>query len=339
MLDERKKLVLQAIIDDYIETAEPVGSRAIARRYNLGVSPATIRNEMADLEETGYLQQPHISAGRIPSDKGYRFYVDVLMQPERVAVDGWESIHARITQKRQEMDALIQETSDMLSLLTEHIAVVVAPSATSCLLRHLQLVPIDPQTILLVMVLEPGLIQNRLLAISEPQTPGEVLRVSHVLNEKLKGLSYRELRPALVKDVLEECGQLGAIVVQMLQTELALNKTEKMSLSGTIHIFNQPEFRDIEKAKTLIGALEKRSELFRVLDAISRMGGVQVAIGRENHSNTMEDCSVVASSYHMGRSVIGTIGVIGPTRMEYSRVVAVVDLMANLLSEVLTQSQ
>src|SRR5690554_1731812 len=186
MLNDRKISVLQAIIDDYIQSAEPVGSRTIARRYKLGVSPATIRNEMADLEEIGYIIQPHVSAGRIPSDKGYRFYVDVLMQPNPVSEQQRLEIRRRVKAKQEEIDLLIQETSKMLTLLTNYIAIVIAPPVNSCILKHIQLVPLDDSRVLVILILDPGRVQNRIIKVQKKYNRQTLDELSQQLTNKFR---------------------------------------------------------------------------------------------------------------------------------------------------------
>lgn len=202
LLNERKISVLHAIIDDYIRSAEPVGSRTIARRYNLGVSPATIRNEMADLEETGYIIQPHISAGRIPSDKGYRFYVDVLMEPSPIPAIKRQEIYRRVQKQSQEIEVLIQETSKLLALLTNYVAIVVVPPVVKCVLKHIQLVLIDELRILVILVLYPGIVQNRIIRVQTRYTVEELTLISQQLTQKLQGLSYGEMRSLAISGQL-----------------------------------------------------------------------------------------------------------------------------------------
>ena len=336
MLDERKMLVLRAIIDDYILSAEPVGSRSIARKHNLGVSPATIRNEMADLEETGYLQQPHVSAGRVPSDKGYRFYVDMLMEPEPISSEARQRIHAIVLNRRQEIEKLIQETSQILSLLTNYTSIVIAPPVKTCVLRHIQMVPLDDHTILVVMVLQPGMVQNKIIRTDRVHSAAELSRMSLVLNDKLRGMTYRDIGKSLVREIRAELGDIGEALLEIVSDELANSGEEHIYLNGTLHIFNQPEFKDIERARLLLSVLEKKDVITALFFELARSVGVQAAIGHENSCSEMQDCSVVTATYQMGGEVIGAIGVIGPTRMEYAKVFSTVELLANALSEILS---
>ncbi len=337
MLDERKMLVLRAIVDDYIHSAEPVGSRTIARRYELGVSPATIRNEMADLEGTGYIMQPHVSAGRIPSDKGYRFYVDMLMQPERISEAQRQKIQHKVSARQQQVEQLIQETSKLLALLTQYIAIVVAPPLTGSVLKHIQLVSIDDLSILVVMVLNPGMVQNKIIKTKTKYSLVELTTISERLNLRLRGITYREIGTHLIRDIQEEFGDIGMALLEIISSELAESSQEQLYLNGAIHIFNQPEFKDVDRAKSLLTVLEEKEIVSKVINELSRVTGVQVAIGHENNRVEIQECSVVTSTYNVSGEVIGAIGVIGPTRMEYAKVFSIVDLMANSLSEILSE--
>lgn len=329
-------LVLRAVIDDYIATADPVGSRSIARKHNLGVSPATIRNEMADLEETGYLQQPHVSAGRIPSDLGYRFYVDVLMEPHSVSEAEQKQIQVDVMTHRQEMAQLIQQASRLLAVLTRSIAMVVAPPVEGLTVRHIQLTGIDDNTVLVVLVLNPSLVQNRIIHLQQPYTAEELDDLSKRLNKKVKGLTYRGLSTSMIRELLE-LGEVGEALVDVLAQGLARQKQEQVHLDGTLHMFSQPEFKDVERARTLLEALEQREDLLSLFNEMTDSSGIHVVIGHENPKVEMQQCSLVTATYHVGGSVIGSIGVMGPTRMEYARNYAVVDLVAGALSEALSE--
>ncbi len=328
--------VLKAVIDDYIETADPVGSRSIARKHKLGVSPATIRNEMSDLEEIGYLQQPHVSAGRIPSDLGYRFYVDVLMEPQAITEEESKKVHGDVMAHRQEMDQLIHEASRILAMLTRSISLVVAPPVEGLTVRHIQLTCIDEHTILLVLVLNPSMVQNRIMQVQGSYSAEELDDLSKRLNKKVKGLTYRGLTASMVRDLMDY-GEIGEGLVDALAQGLARQKQEQMHLNGALQIFNQPEFKDIDRARTLLEVLEEREDLLTLLGQLSNSSGIKVVIGTENPKVEMQQCSLVTATYHIGGNVIGSIGVMGPTRMEYSRIYSVVDLVADSLSETLTE--
>lgn len=336
MLDERKRLVLRAIIDSYIETAEPVGSRTIARKHDLGVSPATIRNEMADLEETGYLQQPHVSAGRIPSDKGYRFYVDALMEPYIFPGTEVERIEKEMLDPQLSPDRALHEAARLLAVLTESVSLVVAPSTDQLVFKHLQLVPLDETSILVTLVLHPMIVKHRLIRTEQEVSPEQVAELSAALNKKLRGVTYRQLGPTILNEIIRDFGDIGRVLVELLIQGLAEEKGEQLYATGTTNILNQPEFRDVERAIVLLEALEQKEQLLSALSSAAKSSGVQVVIGRENVYSPMQNCSLVTCTYYVGSDVVGTLGVLGPTRMDYARVVSAVNLVAQALSELLT---
>lgn len=334
MLDDRKRLVLRAVIEDYIETAEPVGSRTIARRHQLGVSSATIRNEMADLEEIGYLEQPHVSAGRVPSDKGYRFYVDMLMEPLQYTLQQYHQVQKEMLRHYREMERLCQEAGRLLASLTNSAAVVVAPPIEHLAFQHVQLLPVDANDVLVVLVLHPSVVKNRLMKTEKAYTASELLEMSMGLNQKLKGVTYRNLGPTILREIVAEFGEIGHVMVELLINGLVEEKNEQVYSSGAPQILSQPEFKDVEKAKLFFEALEQKEIWLKLLADDSE--GVQVTIGKENPYADMQDLSVVKATYHVGGQVVGSIGVVGPTRMDYARMVAMVELIASALSELLT---
>ncbi|MGI6148260.1 MAG: heat-inducible transcription repressor HrcA [Firmicutes bacterium] len=335
MLDDRKSQVLRAVIEDYIETAEPVGSRTIARKHRLGVSPATIRNEMADLEETGYLEQPHVSAGRIPSDKGYRFYVDTLMEPVQYTVEQYRQVYDEMIKHYREMERLIQEAGRLLASMTKSAAIVVAPPIEQLTFQHVQLLPVDERDVLVVLILSPNVVKNKIIRTERAFDSAELALLSAGLNQRLKGITYRDLGPTVLREIVADFGEIGQVMVELLVKGLAGDKNEQVYSSGMTHILNQPEFRDVEKAKALIEALEHKDLWLNLL--CDDLHGVRVTIGKENIYSDIQDCSLVTATYHVGGHVVGSLGVIGPTRMEYARMLAMVELIASTLSELLTE--
>ncbi len=338
-LDSRKKKVLQAIVEDYIATAEPVGSRTIARKYNLGVSPATIRNEMADLEEMGYLEQPHTSAGRIPSDLGYRFYVDCLMAPcDHSSIDH-ESIASAYRRKVREIESLIQMTVRVLSESTNCLAVVLGPQFGLARVQYLQFFPLFSHQALMVLVTDTGLAENRLIEIPEGTQPGELLHVGQVLNRTLAGLTLDEVSSTAWRELSSELARYRSIVEQvteLLEALTAQDGAERVYMAGTINILTQPEFRDIDKARMLLGLLEKNQALYHLLKP--KTHDLSISIGEENQMVEVRDCSLVSSAYHIGQSTHGHLAVMGPRRMDYSRIVSVVQIVEGVFSETLRKN-
>jgi len=338
-LDERKRRILKAITHDYINTAEPVGSRTLARRYGFGVSPATIRNEMADLEEDGYLQQPHTSAGRIPSEKGYRFFVDALMSPKELSQDEVRQIHSALGGYRQVED-VVHESVKVLALLSQHAAIVVAPSISHGTIRCLQIIPLDDLNVLLVLVVDPGFAQSRIVETTRPLRSLEIARINYFFERRLSGMMLADVGSSLVGEMREEITDdaLVSEALNLLARGLRNIKKEQVFLDGTIHLLEQPEFKDLNKVKVLLSVLDDEKVLWHILnDALDR-SGMQVTIGSENVHEGFQDCSLVTASYELSGQIIGSVGVIGPTRMDYERVVAVVEGMACSLSALLSES-
>lgn len=337
-LDERKKRILLAIIQDYIATAEPVGSRTIAKKYELGVSPATIRNEMADLEDMGYIEQPHTSAGRIPSDLGYRYYVDFLMEKYRLADVDRELISQGFETRRLEVAQVIQRTGQLLSQMTNYTTIVLGPQPGKTGIRHVQLVPVETGKALLVMVSLSGLVQNRLIEIPENLNAEDLWQISQVLNAKLHGKTISDIRRTLLQEIYSELARQRAVaelVLDLLSQEELLSGEEKVYLAGTLNILNQPEFRNLEKIKTLLSLLEQEEQLRHLVQPEDE--GMLVRIGAENPIQVMRDCSMITATYTVDGQVVGAIGVLGPTRMEYARVMALVEYITENLSLMLSE--
>lgn len=335
-LDERKNKVLQAIIEDYVATAEPVGSRTIARKYHLGVSPATIRNEMSDLEELGYLEQPHTSAGRIPSDRGYRYYVDCLMERREVQPSEEELIRRTFERKAREIDSLVRETARLLSDTTHLTTVISGPQISKAHFRELRLVPLGGDKAVLVYITDSGFVENQVLEMPVEVTMLELQRVSEVLNDQLRGQPVEALSRAAVRTLQQELHKYGALLEQTMQflgASLEPGDKHRVYLGGTTHMLNQPEFRDIDKVRNLLTLLEDEHRVSELLSSADGVDRAAIQIGEEIKVRELADCSVVSATYRLGGDVIGRIGVIGPKRMEYARVVGIVNSVTKHLAE------
>lgn len=335
-LDDRKNKVLQAIIEDYVATAEPVGSRTIARKYQLGVSPATIRNEMSDLEELGFLEQPHTSAGRVPSDRGYRYYVDCLMESRDVGVTEQELIRRTFERKVREIDTLVRETARVLSDATHLTAVISGPQIQRAHFRDLRLVPLGADKAVLVYITDSGFVENQVLELPVEVTMLELQRVSDVLTEQLRGQPVATLSKAALSALQRELSRYGALLEQALQflaQNLEPGEKQRLYLGGTTNILNQPEFRDVDKVRSLLNLLENEEVISSVLSTGERENQANIQIGEEIHVRELVDCSVVSATYRLGDEVLGRIGVIGPRRMEYARIVSVVNAISRQLSD------
>lgn len=337
-MDDRKQKVLLAIVQDFIATAEPVGSRTIAKKYGLGVSPATIRNEMADLEELGYIEQPHTSAGRIPSVRGYRYYVDYLMKKRELSREEEELIRREFEIKVKDMGQVIQKTGQLLSQLTCYTAMVLTQQMEPSSFKYVQLVPMRTSQAMFILVMDNGAVHHRMIETPESIRASDLETLSRVLNAKLQGLTMESIKLTLLKEIYFELGkhkQILDLALEMLQDSLVLKDEDKIYLGGVFNMINQPEFHNVEKVKTMLSILEQEKLLCELLTGQSRDKGVTVRIGGEIKDYDIKDYSVVAAPYSLGGRKIGSLGVLGPTRMDYAKVISVVDFMTKNLSKTL----
>lgn len=335
-LDERKKRVLRAVVDDYIESAEPVGSRTLARKYDLGVSPATIRNEMADLEMLGYLEQLHTSSGRIPSSKGYRFYVDGLIPPkpvsdeEKVLIDRWYK--ARV----KRLDEVFQETARIISQVTRNVSLVLAPQMTQAAFRCLQFLPLDDQRVITVLMTDAGFVENKIVPMPPGASFENFQRMAEVINKNLAGHTLATIEHESLLRIRDEIQDepLYTSALEIIHRVLDSGKRERLYLGGTTQMLEQPEFHDVEKVKETLLILEKEELMKDVLHA--HMGdGLEVTIGQENEDRHFQDSSIITATYHLDGELLGTIAVLGPTRMEYAKAMSLLEYMNSNLKEVI----
>lgn len=337
-MDERKKKVLLAIIHDYVSTAEPVGSRTISRKYKLGVSPATIRNEMADLEDLGYIEQPHTSAGRVPSDLGYRYYVDYLMQREQLTCRQQEMINRRYQDKCNEIAKVINRTGQLLTDLTNYPSMVLAPQMGSSTFKLIQLVSMSPTQAMVIAVMDTGSVHHQLIEVAENITQDDLHQISAVLNAKLSGVNLNRVKQTIMKEIHFELSRYKAFIdeaLSLLETRLNHQSEDKIYLGGVYNILNQPEFQDIEKLKTLLSMLEQDNLIHEILMGNDNKKAINVRIGVENRHDQIKDCTMVTAIYTLGGKPVGSIGVLGPTRMEYAKVISIVEHLAMVLNQMM----
>ena len=337
-LDERKYLILQAIIDDYIMTAMPVGSRTISRKSGVGYSPATIRNEMSDLEELGYLDQPHTSAGRVPSNKAYRLYVDHLIKTSKLTSDERERMHDHLVSRSKQVESVIRSAAGVLSDATKYTSVIVAPKLGSLRIKHVQLVPVAERTALMIIVTNAGIVKDALIRVPEGMDADDLYSISRVLTQKLADKPLEGVRQAF-SELLRNAEQNRKLLGEALQViEKRLEEGGDASdviVGGSTNLLEYPEYSDVNKARNFLSVLESKDTLRKLL---SRDGSMEVSIriGPENQLPALSDCSIVTASYRLGDQSTGTLGIIGPTRMNYNRVISVLDFMARALSDVLS---
>lgn len=337
MLDERKLQVLHAIIQSYIISAEPIGSRTISKKFDLGVSSATIRNEMSDLEELGYLVQPHTSAGRIPSDKAYRLYVNKLMTSLDIGSILSNDLKDKLTEGRREIDQLIQGAAKILASITNYTSLAIAPQIKRSSIKRIQLVPVDDSKILAVLVTDSGILKNAVFRTNDNISYDNLNVMTNFLNEKLKGLTIEDIgydfQEGLIREMYELKYSISSIMPVILQS---LEDTEDMEIyfDGVTNIFNFPEYNDISKAKQFLSFIEDKNSVMDML-INSEFSDVQVTIGSENIYEEIQDCSVITAVYSINGKTIGKIGVIGPTRMDYLRVITAVKSLSLDLNEII----
>ncbi|KPU27924.1 HrcA family transcriptional regulator [Caloranaerobacter sp. TR13] len=337
ILNDRKLKILQAIIHSYITNAEPVGSRTIAKKYNLGVSSATIRNEMSDLEELGYLLQPHTSAGRIPSDKAYRLYVDNLMQIKKITEEERKKIKLGLLKEIREIEQVIQNAAKILSKLTNYTSLAIAPQIRRSKLKRIQLIPIDEHKVLVVMVTDTGIVKNTVFRIGNGIKEEQLEKITNYLNSRLKGCSIEDINKNIETELVKEMYSLKNTIKDILPLiNQSIDGMYEVDLfaDGVTNIFNFPEYNDIAKAKSFISFIENKES---VVDMLLKSGfhDIQITIGSENCYEEVSSCSLITATYSLNGKTIGKIGVIGPTRMDYSKVVSVVKSIAFDLNEIL----
>ncbi|PNV60308.1 heat-inducible transcription repressor HrcA [Clostridium sp. chh4-2] len=322
-LDERKMIILKAIIKTYLDTGEPVGSRTISKFTEQKWSSATIRNEMSDLEDMGYIIQPHTSAGRIPSDKGYRFYVDQIMEEKDNEVAEFKEL---MLQRVDRVELVLKQLAQILAKDTNYAAMITGPNYHQNKLKFIQLSRVDLRKLLVVVVVEGNIIKNTIVPVSVEVTDEEVLNLNILLNTNLNGLTVEEINLAVITRLKEQAGmhrEVVDLVLNEIAAAIVADEDLQIYTSGTTNIFKYPELSDGEKASQLISTLEQKEllqELISDVNSNSDNADIQVYIGDETQIQTMKDCSVVTANYDLGKGLQGTIGIIGPKRMDYEKV-------------------
>ncbi len=339
-LSDREKLILRSIIQQFILTASPVGSRFITKKYDIGFSPATVRNIMADLEESGFIGHPHTSAGRIPTDKGYRFYVDSLMEIQKIRNAEKGIISKGLDVEQIETDEILRLTTSILSNITKQLACVTYPRLDSGILARLQLVSLSSSRILIVISIKGGLVKTITMEVATEIKAAQIESVQNLLNERLCGLTFREIRTTFTerfKDIEEDQRPVIRLFVDSVDKIFKdVGSRDNVFLTGASNIIKQPEFEDPGKFPGIVELIENKDIIIHILDKGSdaALDRVFISIGSENEDSKLDEYSFVSKEYSFG-GTSGTLGIIGPKRMEYSKVVAIVDYMAKMLSEIL----
>ena len=341
-LDKRRRDVLGAIVRQYVSTGNPVGSKAVAEQFPELVSSATIRNLMAELEADGYLGQPHISAGRVPTDKAYRFFVDQMAGPKRLGRATERYIDESLSQDISEPEQLMAKTSRVLSRVSHQVGLVLGPALEEKLLEHIKFVKLPDNRVLVVIVSKPDLVEDKILRLEEEFTQEELDRTADYLNTEFRGWSLRTIRLELYKRMEQERllydRLLKNVATLFMWGALAEEEPGPLYVDGTSKILERPEFVNTRKIRQLLGALEEKAKLIRLLSHCidSPSAGVQILIGRENSESWMHQSTVIVAPIHYRRRAVGALGVVGPTRMEYERAITTVDYVAHLTSRLLS---
>lgn len=341
-LDERSKQILKAIVLSYIKNAQPVGSRSITERYDFGVGPATIRNIMSDLESGGFLSHPHTSAGRVPTEKGYRFYVDTLFEEETFLKNQSRiTLEAEQLVQREDAGQLLQDTSKLLSDLTHYMAIVSVPKMSEARIRHIEFVRLRANCIMTITVSEAGFVQNKFFDLEKDISQRSLNHISDYLNSLYTGMTLDGIRKKMkrqmekMEDLYDHLESEAFELTKQAMHELHTTDTGELYTDGAVHIFDLPDFSDVKVMKGLLKAVKEKKAVIELLDKYIGSDGVQVFIGSENRFLGNHGCSLVVSQYKRGDRVLGALGVIGPTRMDYSKVIPLVDSTAKQVSRLL----
>ncbi|MEN1969348.1 heat-inducible transcriptional repressor HrcA [Lentibacillus sp. N15] len=335
MLTERQMLILQVIIDDFIQTAQPVGSRAISKKENISYSPATIRNVMADLEEMGFLEKTHSSSGRIPSEKGYRFYVDHLLSIKH----SWEDVQVIkhiIHDGFFEFEKVVQKCAEVLSDITNYTSIILGPEIFETTLNQIQIIPLAPQTAVAILITNTGHVDHRTFSIPNEIDPADLEKMVNILNDRLYGVPIVRLPDKLNSEVME----LMKLYVRdidksydYLKAAFSNEHQAKLYIGGMANMLMQPEFKDIEKIRSFYSMMEREEEIANLLKA--KTDGIKVTIGHENKVEAIQDLSLITATYHFGVEQMGTIALLGPTRMEYKKVITLLDVLSSEMTDAL----
>ena len=333
-LTERKLKILQAIVGDFIYSAEPVGSRTISRKYDMGVSAATIRNEMSDLENMGFLTHPHTSAGRIPSDKAYRLYVNSLMKKYELPEEEKQAIEKEISENMTELDKTIQHASNLLSRLTNLTAFAMTPNQDENKLKYVNILPVDERTVVLMIVAESGKVTNTAVRLKSQYDPKTLELLSKVLTHNYRGRSLSSILTLdIIKDLESDIVSMGKVAENIIPSFISTLENMlnvDLYIDGLENIFSIPEYNDINKAKVFMNMVSRKQELTKLL--MNRESGVIVTIGNENDDDIMKDCSLITATYCVDGHCVGKLGVVGPTRMKYDEVTSVVEFLTQNLN-------
>ncbi|MEH7334014.1 heat-inducible transcriptional repressor HrcA [Neobacillus drentensis] len=338
MLTDRQLLILQVIVDDFIRSAQPVGSRSLSKKEEISFSSATIRNEMADLEEMGFIEKTHTSSGRVPSEKGYRYYVDHLLSPQVLNQQDISIIQSIFAEKIFEFEKIIQRSAKILSDLTNYTSIVLGPAVSINKLKRIQIIPLNKETAVAIFVTDTGHVENRSFSLPPSIDISDLEKTVNILNDRLAGVSLEDLNDKIYKEVavlLRQHIHNYDLMLHTIGESFKMPINEKLFFGGKTNMLSQPEFHDITKIRSLLTMIDQEEWIYNLIRKNS--SGINVKIGKENNVSAMDNCSLITASYSVGAENLGTIAILGPTRMEYSRVISLLQLLSHDLTEVLTK--
>ena len=338
VLGERNRNILTSVINEYILTAEPVGSRRLSKKYNINLSSATIRNVMSDLEEMGFLHQPHTSAGRIPTEKALRFYVNSILKIRKLHPREKSRIREKYQFSELEASDIIKQTSEVLSVLSHNVSIVSAPKIIGTTLKHIEFIKVSKSRILVIFVSQSGFVQNRIIEDPDDISQDELDKYTRYLSKVLVGISLEEIKVKIEEEMKKEKNIYDRLMSKALSlSKEALGKElePELYIEGQLHLLECPEFAEVERMKTLLHALDEKKMLVNLLDKTMNAEGVQIFIGSEVQLSDMQTLSIISSPYRHGKSVVGALGIIGPTRMDYVKLIPIVEYSAQLVTEFL----
>ncbi|SDI94380.1 heat-inducible transcriptional repressor HrcA [Salimicrobium halophilum] len=334
MLTNRQLQILKVIIDDFILTAQPVGSRYISKKESVDFSPATIRNEMADLEDMGFLEKTHSSSGRVPSEKGYRFYVDHLLSPSELSSKEKTIFEETFGKRVLEFEQVVEKSAGILSELTSYTSIILGPEVFENKLKQLQITPLTEEAAVAVLVTNTGHVEHRVFSVPVEIKPSDLEKMVNILNDRLQGIALIELPNRLNEEIfslLREHAEHYNDAIKYLRSALVNDRPAKLYVGGKTNMLMQPEFRDIDKIRSIMSMIEDERDIAKLLKTNDR--GIQTMIGHENPFNALQNCSIITANYYLGNQQVGTVALLGPTRMEYNRVVALVEELSKHMTK------
>mgnify|MGYP004613324759 FL=1 len=332
-MDERKKKILQAVIDEYVNTAEPVSSAALVEKYGLNYSSATVRNELAELEKNGYLDKTHTSSGRVPSEKGYRFYVDELVKEDDISLEEMKYIQSKLSTKVNEIEDLAKIATSTLSEITHYTTVAIGPKAETQLIEEIKFVLLGTRMLMVVIVTDSGLVKETIIKYDEDITLGQVETLNNLFNSKLKGKPLSKIDKPMEEYIFSEIKYSIKVIKPIIeQINKIIDEAETIYLEGANRAFDLPEFKSLELAKNFVNVLDEKEAMLEILDS-GVAKDINVYIGDENDKEELKDFSVVTFKHSVGNKELGTIGIIGPKRMNYSKVISVMKYLSKKINE------